>query len=765
MAEDIGLGGNGSAGKFIWSTPIVEEIVGANVCMEHAIYYASRGWEIFPAPPGKKKSFKSAKHSDGRNWGKTTNADEIKRDWAQWPQANIGIATGKDSGIFVVEADTADGHGVDGIAALAKLEAEHGKLPETMAAESPSGSIHRYFKYPKDVEKIKTVASEIAPGIDTRGDGGMVIAPPSMRPGKGRYLWLNNLEPADAPQWLIDLCSKGKGKSSTPFIEDRDDPNIVRWPRIRDKFDIQFPPKFQGFSDDASDYAWPPTLGMIHTALDKIDANATSRPKWIVMGYGLLDELGYDHALELFHNFSSRGNQYISYDSVKYQFDSLTKGKPTRDPATIASVFELAGMEDWREIAQAEAMKLRGINITPDAESINNGPSAQDKTEPASDARSSTQEEREQPKAKEEKAEEKAKGKTSKRLLQTSAEFVSDHQPLEYLIDEILQRRFLYSFTAPTGWGKTSVALLIAAHVAMGKDLGNIEVERGKVLFLAGENPDDVRMRWIKLCDEMKIDAYNNDVFFLPGAVRLDAPAIRKMLDDETDEHGPFALIIVDTSVAYFTGKDENDAIGMVAHAKMFRSYSKVNGNPTILVTCHPVKSFDVNNLVPRGGNAFVNEVDGNLVCLYDADTKIVTMTHHGKFRGPDFEPPLFRIVADKNCEKLKTVKGRGVWTATAHLISAEEKAALDEKSDGRTGRLLELIVAEPGISLAKMAEKLGLFYQSGKPNKALVDALVKRLREEGLVKQEARHWHPTARGMKLAKKQEAAKGKGEVPF
>jgi hypothetical protein len=340
-----------------------------------------------------KKSEKAGKNSNGRAWGKTVNLEEIKRDWAKWPNSNIGIATGKESAVFVIETDTVDGHGVDGLASLKQLEDEHGKLPDTLMAESPSGSIHRYFKFPDDVEKIKSTNSQFAKGVDVKATGGMVLAPPSVRPGRGCYSWINNLEPAVPPQWVIQLCNKGKVQSTT-VIEDRDDPLIVRWPRIRDKIDIQFPPKFQGFSHDASDYAWPPTLGMIHTALDRIDANATSRPDWIVMGYGLLDELDYDHALELFYNFSSRGDQCISYESVKYQFDSLTKSKPTGKPATISSIFKLAGMENWREIAQAEAMKARGINgdritITPDPveESHWRG---QAEAEPAKEAKQST---------------------------------------------------------------------------------------------------------------------------------------------------------------------------------------------------------------------------------------------------------------------------------------------------------------------------------------------------------------------------------------
>jgi hypothetical protein len=82
------------------------------------------------------------------------------------------------------------------------------------------------------------------------------------------------------------------------------------------------------------------------------------------------------------------------------------------------------------------------------------------------------------------------------RIAQTSTEFVAGFVPPDYLIEGLLQRRFLYSLTASTGSGKTAQALLLTAHVALGQNLGGREVAKGSVLYFAGENPDDIRMRW-----------------------------------------------------------------------------------------------------------------------------------------------------------------------------------------------------------------------------------------------------------------------------
>ena len=191
--------------------------------MEAALEYAAMGWEVFPVPPGTKKSYKSAQYSGGAQWGKTTDPEEIRKDFRNWPTANVAIVTGATSGIFVVEADTAEGHGVDGLASINMLEAEHGPFPETRMVISPSGSIHRYYRHPGGGVKIWNSTSELAPGVDVRGDGGMVIAPPSIKPGVGEYRWLNALPIADAPAWLIEASSKqkqaNKSLSRTPAGE------------------------------------------------------------------------------------------------------------------------------------------------------------------------------------------------------------------------------------------------------------------------------------------------------------------------------------------------------------------------------------------------------------------------------------------------------------------------------------------------------------------------------------------------------------------
>jgi hypothetical protein len=169
-----------------------------------ALAYAAHGLAVFPARPDQKSSYKSAEHSNGRKWGATADPAEVRRDFAHWPACRIGIPTGINR-IVVIETDTVEGHGVDGAASLAQLEAKHGALSDTLMAFSPSGSIHRYFRHPGPDIKIKTTASVVGAGIDVRGDGGMVIVPPSVNLDGRRYRWINKLPIADMPLWLIEL--------------------------------------------------------------------------------------------------------------------------------------------------------------------------------------------------------------------------------------------------------------------------------------------------------------------------------------------------------------------------------------------------------------------------------------------------------------------------------------------------------------------------------------------------------------------------------
>ncbi|MDA3857198.1 MAG: phage/plasmid primase, P4 family [Roseovarius sp.] len=174
-----------------------------------ALECAARGWHVFPAriKDGSKRSFIAGKANGGARWGATTDPETIRGYWQQFPEALLGITTGPDSGFFVIDADTPEGHDKDGVGTLRGWIEDHGPLPHTIEATTPSGGWHVYFRWPDDLE-IRNSQSKLAPGIDVRGQRGMVLAPPTIKPGTAKaYRWKNPpgfFDLGDCPEWLLD---------------------------------------------------------------------------------------------------------------------------------------------------------------------------------------------------------------------------------------------------------------------------------------------------------------------------------------------------------------------------------------------------------------------------------------------------------------------------------------------------------------------------------------------------------------------------------
>jgi len=137
------------------------------------------------------------------------SAGEIDHWFERWPDANVGIVTGRISGLVVVDVDTRHG----GPASVAEAEAAHGPLPPTVEAATGGGGRHLYYAHP-----AATVANRVAirPGIDVRGDGGCVVAPPSLHPSGHRYAWIAGHGPDELPLALPPLHFFGRAGAARP---------------------------------------------------------------------------------------------------------------------------------------------------------------------------------------------------------------------------------------------------------------------------------------------------------------------------------------------------------------------------------------------------------------------------------------------------------------------------------------------------------------------------------------------------------------------
>lgn len=132
-----------------------------------ALEYAARGWHVFPCKPGEKTPATPHGFKDA-----TTDEETIRAWWARTPAANVAIATGRVSGLVVVDIDPKNGGSLE----WQMLVAQNGE-PVAPRVRTPSGGTHLYFACPDAGFPSKV---GIRPGIDTRGDGGYVLAPPSV---------------------------------------------------------------------------------------------------------------------------------------------------------------------------------------------------------------------------------------------------------------------------------------------------------------------------------------------------------------------------------------------------------------------------------------------------------------------------------------------------------------------------------------------------------------------------------------------------------
>jgi hypothetical protein len=329
-------------------------------------------------------------------------------------------------------------------------------------------------------------------------------------------------------------------------------------------------------------------------------------------------------------------------------------------------------------------------------------------------------------------------------LIQTSAQFVEGFVPPEYLVDQVLQRRFCYSITAQTGVGKTAVAMLLSAHVGAGRSLGNLDVEQGSVLYFAGENPTDIQMRWLGITRELNIDPVTADVHFIPGAMPLSQVASR-ITKEVTRKGLRPALVVVDTAAAYFEGDDENSNTQAVAHARRLRALTELPGGPCVLILCHPTKRAADDDLIPRGGGAFLAEVDGN-IALQKRESLIVASSL-GKFRGRDFAPISFELKTVQH-PVLKDARGRSIPTVVARHLGEVEKQRISADTLSRENQLLAAVQAKPGASLRELAELLGWRFRTGQPDQTKVSRALDALAKAKLIRKQGRQWEVTPPGL-----------------
>ncbi|GIK83332.1 MAG: prophage P3 protein 7, DNA replication [Alphaproteobacteria bacterium] len=172
-----------------------------------ALRYVSLGWSVVPVQARGKRPLVRWTPYQGRR----PTADEVEQWFRRWPDANVGIVTGAVSGLLVLDVDARHG----GDASLAALEGEFTALEPTLECLTGGGGRHLYFRHFGESVPNRVGFRD---GLDLRGDGGVVVAPPSIHPNGRPYRWRQGREPqvfgpAPMPQWLRRIVS---GEGSHP---------------------------------------------------------------------------------------------------------------------------------------------------------------------------------------------------------------------------------------------------------------------------------------------------------------------------------------------------------------------------------------------------------------------------------------------------------------------------------------------------------------------------------------------------------------------
>jgi hypothetical protein len=175
-----------------------------------ALDYAARGWSVIPMEPRGKRPVVA--WQDYQRHAAT--AARVAAWFRRRPEANVGIVTGAVSGFVVLDVDP--GHG--GTGSLRELERAHGGLPPTVEALTGGGGRHLYFLHPGSILHNR---AGLLPGIDVRGDGGCVVAPPSIHPSGTRYAWREGRGPdelplAVIPSWLLSRLRADDPRAGHP---------------------------------------------------------------------------------------------------------------------------------------------------------------------------------------------------------------------------------------------------------------------------------------------------------------------------------------------------------------------------------------------------------------------------------------------------------------------------------------------------------------------------------------------------------------------
>ncbi|MBB6299927.1 AAA family ATPase [Rhizobium leucaenae] len=435
----------------------------------------------------------------------------------RYSAAAIGIPTGSKLNAWVLDLDR---HGDrDGHTWLAEMEAIHGTLPQTARATTANGGTHVFFKH---VDGVRNRAA-IAPGVDTRGEGGYVLAPGSVMADGRRYQWIDHdgdgmPEFADAPGWLLDLVKTKEAPPVTPTQRE-----------------YTYQPEESGSARYAS--------RAMEMELDKLaGAPKGQRGQQLFASACSIGELvaaGHIHRSDAEAGLidAARANGLAATDGERKCLDKIKRGldKTANSPRQIP---ERDHDNDNTTVVDPEAvarmvdnMKAKKAAAATETETVSEPPHP------------------DQPKKRE-------------RFELTWFDAIEEGKPKETILKGWLGEGEFTTISGLPGTGKSVIVTDIACHIAAGMDWHGKKVKQGLVVYVAAERKKLTERRMMAF--RKHHDVHNVPLLVVGG--RLDftrdlkdaRDLIAAIREAETITEMKCVWVIIDTLTRVFGGGDQN---------------------------------------------------------------------------------------------------------------------------------------------------------------------------------------------------------------
>lgn len=468
---------------------------------EQALELAALGWRILPIKPGQKRPpMASWQHA-------ATNNTRTIHNWYNglYNDHGIGIATGPQpngQNLIVVDIDEHD-PAKSGTSTLRDLEKRYGALPLTVRATTGSNGQHIYLLAPPSVEIRNDAGSRLGAGIDIRGDGGQVLAPPTIHPNGNLYQWQPGMSPADVepapmPAWMLELIQNPAAQQpTTPLSNDGDGPasrfnNRTTWHELlmRDGWT-------EGATDPTGETHWTrpgknPREGTSATTgyrNQDVLVVFTSSIDWLPAG--AYSKFGY-YACRNHGGDRSEAARALLRDERQFDHPTIDELMPT------VAVTATGQIDD----TDANLLKL---------------------------------------------------------LIDWPVFWEQDHTVAEWLAEPIIAEARAHAIFAPGGTGKSMLSLFLSAAIATGTPIFGHPQKPRRVLYLDYEmTPDDLAERLESMGYGPEYNLSNLQYALLPDLDSLDSVAGGKQVA-RLAELVSADLVVIDTFGRAVSG-DENEA-------------------------------------------------------------------------------------------------------------------------------------------------------------------------------------------------------------